>query len=61
MQKITNVLHAQVINKALTMSKHKGVYEAKRMMMRAGLPVDTINNVLLPVATIEKKTSTISQ
>ena len=61
MQKTANGLYAQVVNKGLIMSKHKGMLEAKRMMMRAGLPVDAINNVLLPDRTIKKDNTKFDQ
>ena len=61
MKKPTTGLYAQVINKGLMMSKHKGVLEAKRMMMRAGLPVDAINNVFLPDRVVKKETSKSGQ
>ena len=61
MQKTTTGLYAQVINKGVMMSKHKGVHEAKRMMMRAGLPVDAINNALLPDKTAKKDTLKVGQ
>ena len=61
MQKTTTGLYAQVINKGVIMSKHKGVHEAKRIMMRAGLPVDAINNALLPDRTGKKETLKVGQ
>ena len=57
MQKTKTGLYAQVISKGLNISKHKGVLEAKRMMMRAGLPVDAINSALLPDRTAKKEIS----
>lgn len=61
MQKTKTGLYAQVISKGLIMSKHKGVLEAKRMMMRAGLPVDAINNALLPDRSIKKEILKVGQ
>lgn len=46
MHKSNKSLHPHVIDKGLTISKYKGVYQAQRIMMKAGLTVDVINKVL---------------
>lgn len=54
MQDRTNVLLENVVKKGLIMNERKGVEDAKCMMMRAGLPVDVINRVLLQDRSINK-------
>ncbi|MES2501637.1 MAG: phage tail protein [Pseudomonadota bacterium] len=61
MHKTNNGLYAQVVNKGLTMSKYKGVHEAKRIMMRAGLPIDLVNKVLLQDKNINKDVSKLER
>lgn len=46
MKKTTNDLTSHVMDKGLVINKYKGEYQAKRVMMRAGLPVDVIESVL---------------
>ena len=46
MHKSNKSLHPHIIDKSLTISKYKGVYQAKRIMMKAGLDVEVINQVL---------------
>jgi D-tyrosyl-tRNA(Tyr) deacylase len=55
MDKTTNSLYANVLNRGLILSKYKGDYDAKRIMMRAGLPVDVVNKVLLQDRNIKNK------
>jgi hypothetical protein len=45
-KKTANGLYPHVVDKGLVISKYKGEYQAKRIMMRAGLPIDVINTVL---------------
>ena len=47
MQERSNVLFASVVKKGLIMSDRKGVEAAKCMLMRAGLPIQVIDRVLL--------------
>lgn len=54
MQERSNVLFASVVRKGLIMSERKGVEDAKCMMMRAGLPTDVIDRVLLQDRSINK-------
>lgn len=54
MQERTNLLFANVVRKGLSMSNRKSAEDAKCMMMRAGLPVDVIDRVLLQDRTINK-------
>lgn len=53
MKKTTHGINPHVVDKGLIISQYKGVHQAKRIMMKAGLPVDVINKVLL-----QDKTST---
>ena len=54
MQERSNVLFASVVKKRLIMSDRKGVEAAKCMLMRAGLPVQVIDRVLLQDRAINK-------
>ena len=45
--RIYSVQHTNIVNKGLIMSKIKGVEAAKCLMMRAGLPVEIIDTVLI--------------
>ena len=54
MQHRNNHLHAEIVNKGLIMVYIRGVDEAKCMMMRAGLPPNVINRVLIQYNLIEK-------
>ena len=39
-------LNQHVLDKGLTINQYKGAYQAKRVMMRAGLPADVIETAL---------------
>ena len=54
MKKRTNALFAHVVNKGLIMSRFRGQDEAKRMMVRAGLPSSVIARVLMQENKIKK-------
>ena len=41
------VVNSHVVDKGLIISEYKGVHQAKRIMMKAGLPMEVINNVLM--------------
>lgn len=56
MHKSNKSYHPQVIDKGLILSQYKGVYQAKRIMMRAGLPVDVISKILSQDKNLAEKT-----
>lgn len=53
-KKTAHGINPHVVDKGLIISQYKGVYQAKRMMMKAGLPVDVINKLLLQDKTTTK-------
>ncbi|HQS44747.1 MAG: hypothetical protein B7X97_02620 [Methylotenera sp. 17-45-7] len=57
MDKPNKSLDPHVIDKGLTISKYKGVYQAKRIMMKAGLDVEVINQVLSQDKNLAEKNS----
>lgn len=46
MEKLSKKLQANIVEKGLTVGTYKGVHHAKRIMMKAGLPVDEVTKVL---------------
>jgi hypothetical protein len=54
MHKTPKDTYVDVVIKGLTVSKYKGEHHAKRIMMRAGLPVEFVNQVLLSKSQFKK-------
>ena len=50
--------YTNIVNKALIMNRRKGVQAAKSLMMRAGLPLEIINTVLIEDEKIVNKLNT---
>jgi hypothetical protein len=56
MHKLNKNLHPYVIDKGLIVGKYKGDDQAKRIMMKAGLPIDVISKVLSEDKNLTEKT-----
>ncbi len=46
MQKSSQNFQSHVLEKGLIVGKYKGLHQAKRIMMKAGLPVEIVNKAI---------------